>query len=145
MFTLAAGDTFFESLPIATFAAYAMNALPIWRKKFDSRDIQPLRRRLVEGPCGYILFPEGTRTRTGEIGRFRRGIGMLTAGTDVPIVPCHLKGAFEAFPPGRPFPRPVRMGLSIGSPLRFPGVANDANGWSIVAAKLEEAVRGLAR
>lgn len=143
LFPIAAGDTFFEKVPIAVFAAYALNALPLWRKHCDPRDLEELRRRLVEEPCAYVLFPEGTRTRSGEMGRFRRGLGALVASTPVPVVPCHLEGAFEAFPCHRRFPRPRPLTLRVGEPLRFASTRNDKDGWAEVAARVEEAVRRL--
>lgn len=143
LFPIAAGDTFFEKVPVAAFAAYALNALPLWRKHCDPRDLEELRRRLVEERCAYVLFPEGTRTRTGEMGRFKRGIGALVASTQVPVVPCHLAGAFAAFPSHYRVPRPRKLTLTVGPPLRFPGVANDKDGWTVVAAEVEAEVRRL--
>ena len=143
LFPIAAGDTFFESVPVAAFAAYALNALPLWRKHCDPRDLEELRRRLVEERCAYVLFPEGTRTRTGEMGRFKRGIGALVAGTEVAVVPCHLAGAFAAFPSHRRLPRPRKLILTVGAPLRFPDTPNDKDGWTAVAAAVEAEVRRL--
>jgi 1-acyl-sn-glycerol-3-phosphate acyltransferase len=143
LFPIAAGDAFFEKVPVAAFAAYALNALPLWRKNCDPRDLEELRRRLVEEPCGYVLFPEGTRSRTGEMARFRRGIGALVASTLVPVVPCYLRGAFEAFPAHHRLPRPRRLTLTVGAPLRFPSVPNDKDGWAEVAARVETEVRRL--
>lgn len=143
VFALAAGDTFFESAASSAFAAFALNALPVWRKKFDSEHFAELRRRLTDEPCAYALFPEGTRARDGRMGRFKRGVGMLVAGAAVPVYPCRLDGAFEAWPPGRRWPRPGGLRLTIGAPARFETETNDAAGWSRVAAALENAVRAL--
>lgn len=76
-----------------------MNALPIWRKNCGAHSLADLRERLLNGRSVYILFPEGTRTRTGAIGKFKPGLGRLVAGTNVPVVPCHLRGTFAALPP----------------------------------------------
>lgn len=143
VFPIAAGDTFFESVPVAAFAAYALNALPLWRKHCDPKDLEELRRRLTDEPCAYVLFPEGTRTRTGEMAIFKRGIGSLVASTLVPVVPCYLEGAFAAFPSHYKFPRPRKLRLTIGEPLRFPATPNDREGWTEIAAKIEAAVRAL--
>jgi 1-acyl-sn-glycerol-3-phosphate acyltransferase len=140
VYPLAAGDTFFESLPSSAFAALMLNALPIWRKGFDPRDIQALRQRLLDGPCAYILFPEGTRSRDGRMTRFRRGIGMLVAETAVPVVPCHLEGAYQAWPAQRKLPVLGKLRLTVGRPLDFSGVKNDVDGWTRVAAEAESAV-----
>jgi 1-acyl-sn-glycerol-3-phosphate acyltransferase len=143
IFPIAAGDTFFEKVPVAAFAAYALNALPLWRKHCDPADLQEMRKRLTEEPCAYVLFPEGTRTRTGEMAMFKRGIGSLVASTLVPVVPCYLQGAFEAFPAHFRFPRPRKLILTVGAPLRFPASTNDKDGWTEIAAKVEAAVRAL--
>ena len=141
---LAAGDTFFETPAIAAFAAHMMNALPLWRKSCGHHAIDTLRRRLVNQPCGYILFPEGTRSRSGQMGTFKQGIGMIVAASDVPIVPCHLCGTFEALPPGARWPRRNRrITLRIGSPTRFPDVPNDRAGWKLISETLEKSVRAL--
>jgi 1-acyl-sn-glycerol-3-phosphate acyltransferase len=75
---------------------------------------------------------------------FKPGLGMLVAGTDVPVVPCHLGGCFEALAPGRRCPRPRRIRVRVGEPLTFAAVANDRAGWVHVAAAAEERVRALA-
>ena len=140
---IAAGDTFFENVATGTFAAFAINALPLWRKKCDPRDVQAMRARMLEMPCGYVLFPEGTRTRTGEMAKFKRGIGMLVAGTDVPVVPCRLEGAYAAMPPQNRLPKFTRVTLTVGEPLRFASIPNDGDGWARVAAECEDGVKGL--
>ena len=143
VFPLAAGDTFFETPVMAAFATGMMNALPMWRKNCGHHAIDTLRQRLVNEPCGYILFPEGTRSRTGEMAAFRHGIGMLVAGTSVPVVPCHLRGTFAALPPGGRWPRRSRIVLSIGPPAGFAPVPNDRAGWQSISQTLEQSVRGL--
>ena len=102
-----------------------------------------LRDRLAQERCDYIMFPEGTRTRTGAMARFRGGLGRLVAGTDVPVVPCHLAGTFEAMPPGRRWPRRVPVTVRIGRPLHFGDVPDDRRGWDVVAARAEDEVRAM--
>lgn len=143
VFPLAAGDVFFESGVVSVFAAGFINALPLWRRRSTPRALQELRQRLLGEPCAFILFPEGGRTRDGNYLRFKPGVGMLVAGTEVPVVPCHLRGTFEACPAGTVFPRPRKIVLTIGTPLRFPQVANDRAGWEVVIGEVETAIRGL--
>ncbi len=145
LFPIAAADTFFTSLRKAWFSAFAINALPLSRTGGGKgrEAMLDLRRRLSEDPCGFILFPEGTRSRTGEMARFRSGLGMLVAGTSVPVVPCAIKGAFEAFPPSARFPRPKKVQLLIGAAMSFEDVSEDEEGWKRVAEKTEKAVSEL--
>jgi 1-acyl-sn-glycerol-3-phosphate acyltransferase len=143
VYALAAADTFFTDVARSAFAAYAINALPVARQGGGRAGMRAMRQRLREDGFVYVIFPEGTRTRTGAAGAFKAGIGMLVAGTDIPVVPCWIEGAFEAWPATRKWPRPARLALSIGPPLRFAEVSDDATGWSSVAVACEAAVRGL--
>lgn len=143
-FAVAAGDTFFEAPVTAAFAAGVLNALPIWRKKCGPQALKEFRRRLLEEPCAYTLFPEGTRSRDGSLGRFKGGLGMLVAETSVPVIPCHLRGTYESLPPHRRLPMFRPIVLTVGEPLSFATVTNDQAGWKQVAQITEAAVRKLA-
>ena len=143
-FALAAGDTFFGSAPAAAFAAYAVNALPIWRQRTTAADLAGLRARLIEDGAVYLLFPEGTRSRTGMLGPFKPGIGALVAGTDVPVVPCYLAGAGAAWPPNHTLPRPGRLRLQIGPPLDFSAIEPTREGGVLVAETCRAAVQAMA-
>jgi 1-acyl-sn-glycerol-3-phosphate acyltransferase len=147
---LAAGDTFFSSRTRAAFASIVLNARPVWRGACGSKALGTLRGRLESvdeedrvGPI-MVLFPEGTRSRSGKIARFKAGVGALVAGTRVPVVPCFLSGAHEAWPAGRKLPQRGSLTLSIGPALTFEDQLNERSGWRTVAAKLEEQVRALA-
>ena len=146
VFPIAADDTFFTSRAKSLFTALTVNALPVTRKspKRSIAEMQLLRARLLEKECGFVLFPEGTRTRDGNMNPFKRGIGMLVAGSDVPVVPCYLKGFTDACPPNKKLPRPVKLTVTFGAPRTFLSVENNASGWSIVAETLEQAVKALA-
>ena len=144
LFPLAAGDVFFHTPALAAFSATVLNALPVWRKKVGAHAIRQLRSRLIEEPSIYILFPEGGRTRDGSMRPFKSGIGMMTAGTSVPVVPCHLDGTFEAFPPESFFPRLHKVSVRIGEPRTFEDLDNRRPGWDEVSRLLEHDVRALA-
>ncbi len=145
VYPVAAEDTFFRNRTRSILTALTVNALPIARRspRRGILEIGQLRERLISGNCGYILFPEGTRSRTGEMAEFKRGIGMLVADTEIPVVPCFLGGFFEAFPPERMLPRAVPLCATFGSAITFRDTPNTTEGWSSVAAQLESAVRKL--
>lgn len=140
---IAAGDTFFEAPPLALFAASCLNALPLWRANVGRHALGQLRQRLIGEPCGFILFPEGTRSRSGIMGRFKAGLGMLIAGTQVPVVPCRISGAHRALPPDRSIARPKRIHVQFGEPLHFTDVPNSKDGWQQITARTEQAVNAL--
>jgi 1-acyl-sn-glycerol-3-phosphate acyltransferase len=144
MHPLAAGDVFFETPAKAAFAAHFLNALPVWRRNVGRHGLDDLRKRLVEEAAVYILFPEGARSRDGEMLPFKPGVGMLIAGTPAVVVPCGLVGAFAAFPPGARLPRPRKLRLRIGKPRDFRDTANAREGWEAIMATLESDVRALA-
>ncbi|NNC89362.1 MAG: 1-acyl-sn-glycerol-3-phosphate acyltransferase, partial [Akkermansiaceae bacterium] len=62
----------------------------------------------------------------------------------VPVVPCHLTGAWEALPPGKSLPRPRKISLRIGRPLDFSHLSKNRDDCRTIAADTEAAVRALA-
>lgn len=144
IFPIAAGDVFFTGPAISAFAALMLNALPMWRKRCGPHALQELKRRLIEEPCAYILFPEGQRTRTGEMLPFKAGLGMLIAETDVPIIPCYLSGTFEALHPDSTWPKRHPIHVRIGPAMNFAAVPNKRDGWEQIATDLQAAVGALA-
>jgi 1-acyl-sn-glycerol-3-phosphate acyltransferase len=143
VFPLAAGDVFFQTPLRSAFSAVVLNALPMWRKKCGSHALERLRQRLVDGSAIYIVFPEGTRSRDGSQQRFKAGLGMLLAETNVPVVPCYLDGCFQALAADAYWPRPRRIRLILGEPRNFASTSNDRSGWMNVAATMEETIRAL--
>lgn len=53
-----------------------------------------------------IVFPEGTRSKTGEIQLFKRGAFILSKESGIPVTPTSIKGAYEVLPPGKFSPHP---------------------------------------
>jgi 1-acyl-sn-glycerol-3-phosphate acyltransferase len=139
-FPIAARDVFFESFPLAAFAATFLNAIPVYRRVVGGHGLGNLRERMLREPCIFVLFPEGMRTRDGAMNRFKAGVGMLVAGTSIPVVPCYLDGAFAAMPPNSWLLRPQRLTIRLGPALVFPELANERAGWETCAARLQQAV-----
>ena len=142
-FPAAAQDYFFVNLPRLAMAAIVVNALPFGRRG-NIRHSLELCRGLLENPGNIlILFPEGTRTRTGEMEEFKPGIGLLAAGTQIPIVPCYLAGAFQAWPKGKIIPRPRKLRLRIGEPKIYAHLPAGKDGALQVSADLQKTVAAL--
>jgi len=71
------------------------------------------------------IFPEGVRSYDGKLKEAGRGIAVLALKSGAPIVPVGIKGAFEAYPPGRIFFRPHPVSVKIGSAFFFDKVTDD--------------------
>lgn len=143
LYPIAAGDVFFERPSRAMLSSVLLNALPMRRRSMGRHALDGLRARLIEEPCGFILFPEGTRSATGDLQRFKAGLGMLIAGAEVPVVPCHLQGAFAAWPRTGKWPRPRPISVRIGAPLCFARTENTREGWLQIADDCHQAVTQL--
>lgn len=64
-----------------------------------------------------VWFPEGTRSRTGELQQFRPGVGLLLKHFRVPVVPVFICGTGEAMPRGQALPRFAKITVTFGTPL----------------------------
>jgi 1-acyl-sn-glycerol-3-phosphate acyltransferase len=104
------------------------------------RESLALCRRLLAQPgTVLIIFPEGTRSKTGATQPFKPGIGALLAGGETRVLPCYIQGAFRAWPKGRRLPRPRKVRLIIGAGCHLGGDEEAA----AIAAKLQWAVEAL--
>ncbi len=142
-FPAAAADYFFSSLPRSAVSAILINALPFDRKARGARSLALCSALLQKDGNILILFPEGTRTTTGKMGRFRSGIGRLAAGKDLDILPCHLEGGIRAWPKGKLFPSPRRLHLRIGRARNYRHLDQGPASIRAVCADLEEGVAEL--
>ena len=143
-FPAAAADYFFQTPAAGALTGLFMNALPFGRKANVRQTLAACRNLLAVPGNILVLFPEGTRSVTGEIGHFKGGIGELVAGTSVPVVPCYLEGAHRAWPKGKWIPRPRKLRLTIGAPMRFAQLPRGRQSTMRIARELESAVRSLA-
>jgi 1-acyl-sn-glycerol-3-phosphate acyltransferase len=143
-FPAAAQDYFFVSIPRLAVAAVVVNALPFGRRGNIRNSLEMCRHLLENAGNVLILFPEGTRTRNGQLDEFKPGIGLLAAGTQIPIVPCYVSGAFEAWPKGKILPRPRRLHLKIGPPKTYAHFPAGKESSVQVSADLRSAVAALA-
>jgi 1-acyl-sn-glycerol-3-phosphate acyltransferase len=102
----AAADYFYKSRWKANGVALLFNTVPLGRSggglgngATDHLD------RLIEQRWNVLVFPEGTRSRDGSIGKVRSGAAVIAAHHGIPIVPIYVSGTHDAMPPGQNWPK----------------------------------------
>ncbi|MCH5216965.1 MAG: 1-acyl-sn-glycerol-3-phosphate acyltransferase [Muribaculaceae bacterium] len=89
----------------------------------DSNSLQSIRetiedaRHQLKDGMSLVIFPEGTRTKTGELGSFKRGAFMLAGEFRLPVVPLSIQGAYNIMPRNTYFPRAGKIILTIHTPI----------------------------
>jgi len=142
-FPAAASDYFFQSVPRLWAAAILVNALPFARQARVRQSLSLCRELLADPGAILIIFPEGTRSTTGEVGEFKSGIGALVAGRDVAVAPCFIDGSFRAWPKGKRFPLPRKVRLIVATPRNYRDRRTDKIDICAIAAELRDAVNEL--
>lgn len=108
----------FINRPVA-WVLSALGAYPIDRGASD-QEAMATTKAILERGDGVLIFPEGTRTRPGPLGRPKRGVGRLALEMGVPVIPVALIGT-EAVRKGWRI-RPHKVRIRAGAPLTFPHV-----------------------
>jgi len=114
----AAADYFFDVRWRKWLTALFFNAFPVERGA--SRTRVGVSKALLERGVPLLIFPEGSRSKTGEMGRFKPGAASLSTAAGVPILPIALIGASTAMPRGRNWPVRGRLPVCVafGAPMR---------------------------
>ena len=99
---------------------YIIGHIFIGRKNKD-KAIESMKRAVQKIKSGrnVISFPEGTRSKTGELQMFRRGSFMIAKEGGVDIVPMGITGSRKVLPSGRFGIRPGTITLHIGDAIRM--------------------------
>jgi len=105
-------------IPLFRTLIHALNARPIRREGADPSALRTARRVLDEGGA-LLVFPEGTRGEEGEIRSAKPGAGLLAVSSGAAVVPAYIRGSGRAWPRGRRLPRPAKVTVTFGEPLRF--------------------------
>lgn len=107
-------------MPFIGWACSAAGHIYINRRggKQALASIMKAENKLNEGFC-IVLFPEGSRTRTGETGRFKRGAFQLASDMHLKMVPVSLSGTYQIMPPQRSYPLPHKVHILIHDPVEY--------------------------
>ena len=101
------------SVPLLGFLIRRTNAIPVRRGSIDRAALEQADR-IVSAGKALVLFPEGTRSRTGELRSPKSGVGILAHRTGCPVVPVYVQGLNTAW---RCFFGRARARIVYGEPL----------------------------
>ncbi len=133
-----AADYFATSRRRWLFAAW-LGAFPFNRSGHGGAESFVAAEALLADGWSVLLFPEGTRSRTGRIGPFHPGAGLLAVRTGRPVLPVRIVGIHAVLPPGARRPHRAAVEVRFGEVLRAePG--EDARAFT---TRLEAAVHAL--
>jgi 1-acyl-sn-glycerol-3-phosphate acyltransferase len=113
-----------------------LNAIPLLTRAFrvggfipvDRRNKEAAMRSIEAGAASirsgnsFLIFPEGTRSRTAELLPFKKGGFIMAIKAQAPIVPVAVQGGRAAMHKGSPIVRPVTVSIRIGEPIETAGL-----------------------
>ena len=113
-----------DQIPVLARAFRMGGFIPIDRSKKESamRSIEAGARSIRDGNS-FLIFPEGTRSKTDEMLPFKKGGFIMAIKSGAPIVPVAIQGGREAMRKGSAIVRPVRISIRVGEPIETAGVA----------------------
>src|SRR5207244_2975926 len=114
------------------------NAFPLPQREAGARSTLRYIGELIEDGFSVLIFPEGHRTDTGAIDRFRPGIGMIASRLEVPIVPVRIEGLDKVLHHSWRMARRGPVRVAFGAPMRLAG-----EDYETFARTVEDAVRRL--
>ncbi|HEX5199601.1 lysophospholipid acyltransferase family protein [Paractinoplanes rhizophilus] len=119
-----------------------IDAIPVPRGGYRAaQESLEVALRVLEAGGAFGIHPEGSRSRDGRLYRGRTGVGWLAIASGAPVVPVALLGTDRIQPVGASFPKPGKVTVRFGEPMRFgpppdgrPGPARRAATDEIMAA-----------
>ena len=116
-----------------------IHRLPVLGRAFDMAGFVPIERRsarrsmqairqaaaAVRAGNSFLVFPEGTRSRTGALQPFKPGVFLIAARAGAPLVPMAIQGTRAAMRKGSPLVRPVTVSVRIGAPIESAGTEDE--------------------
>ena len=119
-------------------ASLFFNAFPLPQREAGARQTLRYIGDVIEDGYSVLIFPEGKRTDTGEIDRFRPGIGMIASRLEVPVIPVRIEGLDRVLHHTWRMATPGRVRIAFGAPLYLTG-----DDYESLAKQVEEAVKRL--
>jgi 1-acyl-sn-glycerol-3-phosphate acyltransferase len=135
---VAAADRFYRERVKAMWYSLKYNAFPIARGGGSAA--LAYSEWLLQNEWSLLIFPEGHRSRTGDMLPFHPGPAILAVRQETPVLPIHIEGATNILPPGQRQSRPAAVRIRVGEAIRF-GAGDDIGE---AKERMEQAMRDLA-
>ncbi len=116
VYSLAAKDYFFDHPIKGKICQHVLNMIPFQRQGHSTDALKSCQDLVAQNKM-ILLFPEGTRSKTGKLQPFKLGTGFLAMQLNVSIIPVHIEGSFQAFPKGAHFPKRHPIRIQFGRPI----------------------------
>jgi len=123
-----ARDSIFR-VPVLASILRSWKVVPVDRDGGTGRGLKAILDRLACGGA-VILFPEGTRSRHGELNPARSGVGLAVIKSTAPVVPARVFGTYQAYGAQMLVPRPRPLAVKYGRPLLFEALRAEAQNCS---------------
>jgi long-chain acyl-CoA synthetase len=149
---VAAADYWFDTKYKRAYMNNFTTLVPIERSGGLRQSLRHVTRILSEG-YNALIFPEGTRSLTGDVAEFKPVIGYLTLNQKIGILPIYIWGTFEAYPKGMTIPGKKSIGAKVGAKIgtflsyeelrdMTEGVPN-AEAYRLIAARVQHEVENM--
>ena len=113
---LAAKDYWFSTRFKSWFSGELLKFVPFDRHANFLQGLRISQEVLKQNEC-LLIYPEGTRSVTGELQPFKPGLGLLAYESGSPIIPAYIDGTYHALPKGKNLPRKSRIQVIFGKPI----------------------------
>ncbi len=135
-----------DQIPLLARAFRLGGFIPVDRRNREAalRSIENGARSIRSGNS-FLIFPEGTRSRTDELLPFKKGGIHMAILAQAPIVPLAIRGGRAAMQRGSWLIRPVVIDIAAGAPIETTGMSPDDRDRliALVRAQIEELLRGM--
>lgn len=110
-----------RKIPLVGFACKKIGHIFIDRSSpvKSMQSLAEAERTITERGASIVMFPEGTRSRNGEVGRFKGGAFKMAGDLDFDIAPMTIRGSFEVMPKGSYWINPHRITVKYHKPLHY--------------------------
>lgn len=133
-----AKEELFKNKIFAT-AIRNLGVFPVKRGKADKDAIKHAIKLIKSGDC-LGIFPEGTRSKTGEVGKAEPGVTLIAAMTKAPIIPAAIINTNKIFSSDKFFPQ---LAVVYGKPMNFSGSLKDKEALEIFSQSIMEEIKKL--